>query len=86
VIHLEITKRSPLVAPGLDRIHAKHTMGYSAMLDHSAETLTLLDQSSQDVRPVKDFNGLPYPSFSQVCFLEVLWLSNTNKLHNLMPR
>src|SRR5579872_5697198 len=49
-----------LVAPGPDWIHSKHAMGYSAMLDHSAETLTLLDQSSQDVRPVEDFDGRPY--------------------------
>jgi hypothetical protein len=41
------------------------------MLDHSAETLTLLDQSSQDIHPVEDFNGAPYPSFAQVCILEV---------------
>ena len=61
-----------LVAPGPDRIHAKHAMGYSAMLDHSAETLTLLDQSSQDIHHVEDFNGFPYPTFAQVCFLEVL--------------
>jgi hypothetical protein len=71
-----------LVAPGPDWIHSKHSMGYSAMLDHSAETLTLLDQSSQDIRPVEDFNGQPYPSFAQVCLLEVLQLSNTNKLHS----
>ena len=36
------------------------------MLDHGAETLTLLDQASTDVRPVKSFNGHPYPSFSEV--------------------
>jgi hypothetical protein len=61
-------------------------MGYSTMFDHSTETLTLLDQSSQDVRLVEDFNGLPYLSFAQVCFLEVLQLSNTNKLHSSMLR
>src|SRR6201993_4285614 len=36
------------------------------MLDHGSETLTLLDQASTDVRPVESFNGLPYPSFSEV--------------------
>src|SRR5579872_6623210 len=71
-----------LVAPGPDQIHSRHAMGYSAMLDHSAKTLTLLDQSSQDIHPVEDFNGQPYPTFAQVCFLEVLRLSNTNKLHS----
>src|SRR5579872_6812684 len=67
-----------LVAPGSNWIHAKHSLGYSTMLDHSAETLTLLDQSLQDVHPVEDFNGAPYPSFAQVCFLEVLHWANTN--------
>jgi hypothetical protein len=36
------------------------------MLDHGAETLTLLDQALSDVRPVESFNGRPYPSFSKV--------------------
>ena len=52
--------------PSNDKISVKHTLGYSALLDHSAETLTLLDQSAQDVRPVEDFNGQPYPTFAQV--------------------
>src|SRR5579872_6472690 len=58
-----------------DRIHAKHSLGYGAMLDHSAETLTLLDQSSQDVRPVEDFNGVPYPSLLRYVFWKYcVWL------------
>src|SRR5579872_2210128 len=69
-----------LVAPGPDRIHTKHSLGYSTMLDHSTETLTLLDQSSWDIRPVEDFNGVPYPTFAQVCLLEVLCLASTNKV------
>src|SRR5579872_3419375 len=72
--------------PGLDRIHSKHAMGYSAMLDHSTETLTLLDQSSQDVHPVEDFNGVTYPSFAQVHLLEVLHLASTNKIIQLNAR
>src|SRR5579872_7081417 len=36
------------------------------MLDHSAKTLTLLDQASSNVHPVESFNGLNYPSFTKV--------------------
>ena len=46
-------------------------MGYSALLDFSTGTLTLLDQSSTDMHPVEDFNGKLYPTFGQVCILEV---------------
>jgi hypothetical protein len=49
-------------------------MGYSALLDHSAETLTLLDQSSLDICPMEDFNRVLYPAFGEVHLLEVLCL------------
>jgi hypothetical protein len=55
-----------LVSPGPETIHAKHVLGYSALLDHSAETLTLLDQASTNICPMQDFNGRAYPSFAQV--------------------
>jgi len=54
------------VAPGPDPIHAKHVLGYSALLDHSTETLTLLDQPLVDVQPIQDFNSCKYPAFAQV--------------------
>src|SRR5579872_3580855 len=60
------TAQCASLTPGPDRIHTKHSMGYSAFLDHSTETLTLLDQSPTDVCPVEDFNGALYPSFAQV--------------------
>src|SRR5579872_3332831 len=55
-----------LDSPGPDRIAAKYSLGYSTLLDHGAETLTLLDQSSVDTRSVESFNGRPYPSFAEV--------------------
>ena len=36
------------------------------MLDHGAETLTLLDQASTDVRPVEEYDGRPYPTFTEL--------------------
>ena len=47
-------------------VHFAHLMGYRASLDKGAETLTLLDQTLSDNRPVQDFNGVSYPSFTQV--------------------
>src|SRR5579872_5886048 len=66
IVYQSLTFFLFLEAPGPDRIHAKYSLGYSTMLDHGAETLTLLDQASSDVRPVESFNGLDYPSFSEV--------------------
>src|SRR5579872_5326970 len=57
---------SLLESPGPDRIAAKYALGYSAVLDHGSETLTLLDQASSDMRSVESFNGRPYPSFAEV--------------------
>jgi hypothetical protein len=56
-------------------------MDYSTLLDHSAETLMPLDQSSMDVRPIEDLNGVPYPTFGEVRILEVLCLAfSTNRI------
>src|SRR5579872_7364297 len=81
VIILLITNVFPfLEAPGPDRIHTKYSLGYSAMLDHGAETLTLLDQASTDVHPVESFNGLDYPSFSEVN-AQIITATQTGKPH-----